>query len=55
MTTDAKKTAVMGLVRAVLACVVLFGLELSPEQTAALAVLAEATLVAAVALRANAD
>jgi hypothetical protein len=48
---DAKKAAVMGLVRATLACAVLFGLHLEPEQQAALVVLAEAALIAASVLR----
>ena len=53
LTTDTKKTAVMGFVRALLACAVLFGLKLEPEQQAGLVVLAESALVLASALRAR--
>lgn len=49
--SDVKRTAIMGFVRAALACAVLFGLSLSTEQEAGLVVLAESALVVATVVR----
>ena len=51
LTTDTKKDAVVGFVRALLAVVVLLGIGVSNELAAALAVLAEAAVVLASVLR----
>ena len=51
MSQNPKVAAVVGFVRATLACAVLFGLHLSPEQLAGLVLTVEAGLVAVAVLR----
>ena len=51
MSQNPKVAALVGFVRATLACAVLFGLHLSSEQLAALVLVAESSLVAWTVLR----